>query len=157
LAHPLHVDLYEPSGRDVGPTITNSEYANSEQPPCVAAGDIQTAGDMSVAGSLSQQTSKPNIADEQIDRRSSHLNTDGLVISIMVQSSHATFYSQLSIPAQKKWPDRMGTDDDIEMDVRKAISAKRLRRRDGSYSMELYCAEGPSSVKRHGDYQMQWL
>jgi hypothetical protein len=56
-----------------------------------------------------------------------------------------------------KWPDRITIDKGIKMDVKKAISAKRLRRRDGAYSLELHCDEGPASIKKDSEYQMQWL
>ncbi|CAN9172495.1 unnamed protein product [Alternaria alternata] len=79
---------------------------------------------------------------------------DGLIISVTVQSSHASSYSQVPIPSQMKWPGSVHYGTNVTMDVKKAITAKRLKRMDGSYSMELYCNKGPSV---HGDYQIQWL
>ena len=143
---------------EVNPEHIIEEDANRSHVPYLAIEDAQwMSKDAAIHESFSQRAPTIDLASEHIVRPATHINPNNLVIPVTVQNSHTAFYSQFSMPSQMKWPDHRTSVGNRSMDVNKVVSAKRLRRRDGSYSMELYCNEGPSSTKKDGDYQMQWL
>ncbi|KAB2109550.1 hypothetical protein AG0111_0g1407 [Alternaria gaisen] len=143
---------------EVNPEPIIEEDANRSHVPHLAIEDAQSMlKDATIHESFSQRAPRIDLAGEHIVRRATHTNPNGLVISVTIPSSYAAFHSQFSISPEMKWPESKDTDGDINMDVKKAISAKRLRRRDGAYSMELYCDKGPTSSKNDSTYQMQWL
>lgn len=157
LASTLDRGQYKPLN-EVNPEPIIEEDADKSHVPYPAIEDAQSMlKDAAIHESFSQRAPKIDLAGERIVRRATHTNPNGLVIPVTVQNSHTAFYSQFSMPSQMKWPDHRTSVGNRSMNVNKAVSAKRLRRRDGSYSMELYCDEGPSSTKKDGDYQMQWL
>jgi hypothetical protein len=86
-----------------------------------------------------------------------HAVTDGLVIPVAVQCSHATLYSRFSTLLHSNWPERSAPSDDGNMFVKKARHAKRMKKRDGSHSIELTCDNGPSSNGQQSEYRLQWL
>jgi hypothetical protein len=155
---PLQTDRLQRPSRDPSLRSIDPEHADGTQASYTTVEDMQrAANDMTVTESLSRKASQVDLADGRTSRRAKHHELEGLIIAVTVQSNHATFYSQFSIPSQMKWPNHMSDVDNLRMDVKRAVSAKRLRRRDGSFSMELYCEEGPSSGKENQDHQMQWL
>jgi hypothetical protein len=155
---PLQTDRLQRPSRDPSLRSIDPEHAEGTQASYTTVEDMQrAANDMTVTESLSRKASQVDLADGRTSRRAKHHELEGLIIAVTVQSNHATFYSQFSIPSQMKWPNHMSDVDNLRMDVKRAVSAKRLRRRDGSFSMELYCEEGPSSGKENQDHQMQWL
>jgi hypothetical protein len=157
LASTLHRGQYKPLD-EVNPEPILEEDTNRSHVPYLAIEDAQSMlKDAAIHEPFSQRAPRIDLAGEHIVRRATHTNPNGLVIPVTVQNSHTAFYSQFSMPSQMKWPDHRTSVGNRSMNVNKAVSAKRLRRRDGSYSMELYCDEGPSSTKKDGDYQMQWL
>jgi hypothetical protein len=157
LASTLHRSQYKPLD-EVNPELIIEEDTNRSHVPHLAIEDVQSMlKDAAIHESFSQRAPRIDIAGEHIVRRATHTNPNGLVIPVTVQNSHTAFYSQFSMPSQMKWPHHRTSVGNRSMNVNKAVSAKRLRRRDGSYSMELYCDEGLSSTKKDGDYQMQWL
>ncbi|RYN19210.1 hypothetical protein AA0116_g2953 [Alternaria tenuissima] len=158
LVDPLQTDRLQRPSRDPSLRSIDPEHAEGTQASYTTVEDMQrAANDMTVTESLSRKASQVDLADGRTSRRAKHHKLEGLIIAVTVQSNHATFYSQFSIPSQMKWPNHMSDVDNLRMDVKRAVSAKRLRRRDGSFSMELYCEEGPSSGKENQDHQMQWL
>ncbi|CAN9414361.1 unnamed protein product [Alternaria alternata] len=158
LVDPLQTDRLQRPSRDPSLRSIDPEHAEGTQASYTTVEDMQrAANDMTVTESLSRKASQVDLADGRTSRRAKHHELEGLIIAVTVQSNHATFYSQFSIPSQMKWPNHMSDVDNLRMDVKRAVSAKRLRRRDGSFSMELYCEEGPSSGKENQDHQMQWL
>jgi hypothetical protein len=158
LVDPLQTDGLQRPSRDPSLRSIDSEDAEGTQASHTTVEDMQrAANDMTVTESLSRKASQVDLADGRTSRRAKHHELEGLIIAVTVQSNHATFYSQFSIPSQMKWPNHMSNVDNLRMHVKRAVSAKRLRRRDGSFSMELYCEEGPSSGKENQDHQMQWL
>lgn len=158
LVDPLQTDRLQRPSRDLSLRSIDPEHAEGTQASYTTVEDMQrAANDMTVTESLSRKASQVDLADGRTSRRAKHHKLEGLIIAVTVQSNHATFYSQFSIPSQMKWPNHMSDVDNLRMDVKRAVSAKRLRRRDGSFSMELYCEEGPSSGKENQDHQMQWL
>ena len=158
LVDPLQTDRLQRPSRDPSLKSIDTDHAEGTQASHTTVEDMQrSANDMIVTESLSRKASQLDLADGRTSRRAKHHELEGLIIAVTVQSNHATFYSQFSIPSQMKWPNHMSDVDNLRMDVKRAVSAKRLRRRDGSFSMELYCEEGPSSGKENQDHQMQWL
>ncbi|CAN9173502.1 unnamed protein product [Alternaria alternata] len=158
LVDPLQTDRLQRPSRDPSLRSIDPEHAEGTQASYTTVEDMQrAANDMTVTESLSRKASQVDLANGRTSRRAKHHELEGLIIAVTVQSNHATFYSQFSIPSQMKWPNHMSDVDNLRMDVKRAVSAKRLRRRDGSFSMELYCEEGPSSGKENQDHQMQWL
>ena len=158
LVDPLQTDGLQRPSRDPSLRSIDSEDAEGTQASHTTVEDMQrAANDMTVTESLSRKASQVDLADGRTSRRAKHHELERLIIAVTVQSNHATFYSQFSIPSQMKWPNHMSNVDNLRMHVKRAVSAKRLRRRDGSFSMELYCEEGPSSGKENQDHQMQWL
>ncbi|CAN9305861.1 unnamed protein product [Alternaria alternata] len=158
LVDPLQTDRLQRPSRDPSLRSIDPEHAEGTQASHTTVEEMQTAAnDMTVTESLSRKASQADLADGRTNRRAKHHELEGLIIAVTVQSNHATFYSQFSIPSQMKWPNHMSDVENLRMDVKRAVSAKRLRRRDGSFSMELYCEEGPSSGKENQYHQMQWL
>jgi hypothetical protein len=158
LVDPLQTDRLQRPSRDPSLKSIDTDHAEGTQASHTTVEDMQrSANDMIVTESLSRKASQLDLADGRTSRRAKHHELEGLIIAVTAQSNHATFYSQFSIPSQMKWPNHMSDVDNLRMDVKRAVSAKRLRRRDGSFSMELYCEEGPSSGKENQDHQMQWL
>jgi hypothetical protein len=158
LVDPLQTDRLQRPSRDPSLRSIDPEHAEGTQASYTTVEEMQrAANDMTVTESLSRKASQVDLADGRTSRRAKHHELEGLIIAVTVQSNHATFYSQFSIPSQMKWPNHISNVDNLRMDVKRAVSAKRLRRRDGSFSMELYCEEGPSSGKENQDHQMQWL
>jgi hypothetical protein len=84
------------------------------------------------------------------------LQSDGLVFSVSVQCSHATLHSRFSTLLHQYWPERTAQNDSGNVCVRKAVSSKRFKQRDGLHSVELACQTGPASTDTE-DYQIQWL
>jgi hypothetical protein len=84
------------------------------------------------------------------------LQSDGLVFSVSVQCSHATLHSRFSTLLHQYWPERAAHNDSGSVWVRKAVSSKRFKQRDGLHSVELACQTGPASTDTE-DYQIQWL
>ena len=83
--------------------------------------------------------------------------SETLIIPVSVQCSHATLHSLFSTFLHSNWPERAERLDDGYVTVRKATSAKRSKKRDGSISIELGCDTGPSPIESKNTHQVQWL
>jgi hypothetical protein len=84
------------------------------------------------------------------------IQSDGLAFSVSVQCSHATLHSRFSTLLHQYWPERTAQNDSGKIWVRKAVSSKRFKQRDGLHSIELACNSGPTPTDTN-DYQIQWL
>ena len=84
------------------------------------------------------------------------LQSEGLALSVPVQCSHATLHSRFSTLLHQYWPERTAHNDLGDVWVRRAMSSKRFKKRDGSQSIELMCHTGPTPTETN-DYQIQWL
>jgi hypothetical protein len=79
-----------------------------------------------------------------------------LAFSVPVQCSHATLHSRFSTTLHQHWPERQAENDFGKAWVRKAVSSKRFKKRDGLHSIELTCHTGPTPIDTN-DYHIQWL
>jgi hypothetical protein len=86
----------------------------------------------------------------------SSLQSNELSFSVSVQCSHATLHSRFSTLLHQYWPERTAHSDYGDVWVKRAMSSKRFKKRDGLHSIELMCHTGPSPVDSN-DYQIQWL
>jgi hypothetical protein len=84
------------------------------------------------------------------------IQSDGLAFSVSVQCSHATLHSRFSTLLHQYWPELTAHNDLGSVWVRKAVSSKRFKQRDGLHSVELVCHTGPTPTDSD-NYQIQWL
>jgi hypothetical protein len=105
-----------------------------------------------------QAESALNGVEYRVERDTdAHAVSEGLVIPVAVQCSHATLHSRFSTLLHSNWPERSAPNDDGSMFVKRARQAKRMKKRDGSHSIELSCDNGPSSNAQQSEYRLQWL
>jgi hypothetical protein len=96
--------------------------------------------------------------EPDFDERETHDSTaKGLIMAVSVQCSYATLHSRFSSLLHSSWPERAAQIDDGSVHVRRAISAKRFKKRDGSHSVELSCEDGPSLTDAKDGHPIQWL
>jgi hypothetical protein len=92
--------------------------------------------------------------DENVDAQA---EPEGLIVSVAVQCSHATLYSRFSTLLHSNWPERSAPNSYGSIFVKRAVHAKRMKKRDGSHSIELSCNNGPSSNGEPTKFSIQWL
>jgi hypothetical protein len=103
-----------------------------------------------------QPTARARLMTQPLGHERLNIQSDGLAFAVSVQCSHATLHSRFSTLLHQHWPERTAHNDSGDVWVRKAVSSKRFKQRDGLHSVELACHAGPMSTDAE-EYQIQWL
>lgn len=147
------------------PTFT-SELNDSASDPSQKAAPSPPASNAQVVerSELSIKVPPPHYASLDVEMATHNdkslvqtSRSEGLVIAVSVQCSHATLHSRFSTLLHQNWPERTASNDLGDIFVKKAVNAKRFKKRDGSHSIELSCDNGPSITQLDNAYQLQWL
>jgi hypothetical protein len=90
-------------------------------------------------------------------QRTTSARSNTLSFTIPVQCTYATLHSRFSTAIQQGWPERTAHTELGAVNVHRALTSKRFKKRDGQHSLELLCPNGPTRDRSEGRYQLQWL
>ncbi|KAL7770335.1 hypothetical protein CFE70_000268 [Pyrenophora teres f. teres 0-1] len=166
---PLQPETYEHTGTHVGINIDSSNMRNPAAPEAQTASSSRNKYQVRKKTENTSETkafqngngkerlfTHGNGAELPKDAFLPRGGTDRATDEIPVNSEDIS-RRHFSTSLHQLWPERVSFNDYGSLRVRKATSAKRSKQRNGTYSVELTCDDGPSAAKDDVKFQLQWL